>query len=509
MPDTASADSAHATIRRRFLTFHIEKHLYALPVEDVSEVIPVPQVARVPQGPKSLLGIANLRGSVLPLASLRGLLGREDCGALPESRALVLSGVNPVAIAVDAVQALISVAAERVETRQSELAAEPGERLQGAFTVESSGTVAKILDIHTLLTAAFKQRAKVRRQGGVPAVRHAVEQSVGRRIVRQRMVTFDVAGQEYALSLDAVREIVPAPKALTIVPHSESIVLGLAAYRDTLLPLLALRGLLGLTMATEASGSEKVIVMGVAGSLVGLLVDHMRDVMPAEADLIEPVPPVLAARSGGEAVIRAIYRGESGRRLISILAPEQLFREDVMKRLQSDTMGARPMDVNETQRGMLQYVVFRVGDEEFGLPIDAVDEVSQVPAQITRVPKTPKFLEGVVNLRGEVLPVVDQRRRFGMPQLEDKTRRRLVVVRTERHRAGLIVDRVSEILRAQPDDIQPPPDLTDDMSRLVHGVINLEKAGRMVLILEPGELLSRAERGLLDAFGAAVGQASV
>jgi purine-binding chemotaxis protein CheW len=180
-----------------------------------------------------------------------------------------------------------------------------------------------------------------------------------------------------------------------------------------------------------------------------------------------------------------------------------------MKRLQSDTMGARPMDVDETRRGILQYVVFRIGDEEFGLPIDTIDEVAHVPDQITRLPKTPKFLEGVVNLRGEVLPVVDQRRRFGMPKLEDKTGRRLVVVRTERHRAGLIVDRASEILRAQPEDIQPPPDLTDDMSRLVHGVINLEKAGRMVLILEPRELLSRAERGLLDAFGEAVGQASL
>ena len=61
--------------------------------------------------------------------------------------------------------------------------------------------------------------------------------------------------------------------------------------------------------------------------------------------------------------------------------------------------------------------MFRLGDDEFGLPIDAVDEVARVPDQITRVPKTPKFLEGVVNLRGEVLPVVDQRRRFDMPEL--------------------------------------------------------------------------------------------
>ena len=64
-------------------------------------------------------------------------------------------------------------------------------------------------------------------------------------------------------------------------------------------------------------------------------------------------------------------------------------------------------------------LVFRLGSDEFGLPIDTVVEVAQVPAQITRIPKTPKFLEGVINLRGEVLPVVDQRRRFDMPKLDN------------------------------------------------------------------------------------------
>ena len=73
---------------------------------------------------------------------------------------------------------------------------------------------------------------------------------------------------------------------------------------------------------------------------------------------------------------------------------------------------ARRLCSKQEQR---QFLVFRLGNDEFGLPIDAVDEVGEVPAQITRLPKTPKFLEGVVNLRGDVLPVVDQRRRFDMP----------------------------------------------------------------------------------------------
>jgi purine-binding chemotaxis protein CheW len=75
------------------------------------------------------------------------------------------------------------------------------------------------------------------------------------------------------------------------------------------------------------------------------------------------------------------------------------------------------------------------------------------------------------------------------------------VVRTERYRAGLIVDSVSEVLRCAPDKIKSSPDLTGDALSLVRSVINLEASGRIVLLLDPSELLTRAELGLLDSFG--------
>jgi purine-binding chemotaxis protein CheW len=238
--------------------------------------------------------------------------------------------------------------------------------------------------------------------------------------------------------------------------------------------------------------------------------DRAKAIVSAAADLVDQVPAVIATRMGGESRIRAIYRGDAGRRLISILSPEQLFREDVMQRLNAQR-GAEAAGATEAQgprASELSFLVFRLGDDEFALPIDAVDEVAPVPAQITRVPKTPKFLEGVVNLRGAVLPVVDQRRRFDMPKSERPEGRRLIVVRTARHRAGLIVDSVSDVLRTAADSVGPPPDLTEEIAKLVRGVINLEASGRIVLVLDPAELLTRAEQGLLDTFESRQAQAN-
>jgi purine-binding chemotaxis protein CheW len=494
----ADADPAPGPAQRRFLTFLVDDRLYALPAEQVAEVIRTPPVARVPQGPKSLLGLANLRGAVLPVATARRLLGRSERAASASERTIVLDGGAPAGLAVDAIGGLVSVEAERIETRQAELAAEPGEALAGAFQPPGGGEVARILDIRRLLDAAFVQRPRAERRTAAP-----VASGAGEAVVQadrgQQLVTFDVAGQEYGLALEAVREIIPPPEASAAVPRSEAVVLGVMAYRDSLLPLLSLRGLLGFAGGAGEGGRDKVVVTKVGGALVGLVADRMRAIVSAAPELVEATPPMLAARTGGEARVTAIYRGEGGRRLVSILAPDQLFREDVMARL-GDTGGAAAAGPAEDAGAQRRFLVFRLGDDEFGLPIEAVDEVARVPDQITRVPKTPKFLEGVINLRGEVLPVVDQRRRFEMPPAPDREGRRLIVLRTERHRAGLIVDSVSEVLRCPADKLEEAPDLTGEANRLVEGVVNLEAAGRMILLLDPAELLTRAERGLLDAF---------
>jgi purine-binding chemotaxis protein CheW len=482
----------------RFLTFRSEERLYALPADQVAEIIRLPEVARVPQAPKGLLGLANLRGNILPVASLSGLLGGADSTGV--TRAIVLEGAAPVALAVDAVDALVTVDSDKVETRQAELAARPGERLTGAFAADGKDAVARVLDITALIGAAFVQAARTRTRRSLGDVdRGTASEGAGN---EQMLVSFEVAGQEYAFPLEVVQEVIDAPATLAAMPTSEELVLGVAPFRDTLLPLLSLRGLLGFASGGERSSREKVVVARVGGTLVGLLADRMRTIFAADPGLIEKIPSVLSARAGGESKIAAIYRGEEGRRLVSLLSPEQLFREDVMQRLkESGGSGPERQKHAEEPRGAeRQFVVFRLGNDEFGLPIESVNEVARVPDQITRLPRTPKFLEGVVNLRGDVLPVVDQRRRFDMPPLEEQGARRLVVVKTERHRAGLIVDSVSEVLRCFANDIEPAPNLTNETVRLVHGVINLAETGRIILLLDPAELLTRAERGLLDAF---------
>src|SRR6185369_6489086 len=159
MPEATAAGEV-----RRFLTFRLARTLYALPAHFVSEVIQVPAAARVPHSPSALLGLANLRGAVLPLVGLHELLGLPDMGATRASKAIVLDAGTPIALAVESVESLATVAADRVEVREAELGAHDGEKLSGTFQSDAAAEVAKVLDIKSLLAAAFVQRERPARR---------------------------------------------------------------------------------------------------------------------------------------------------------------------------------------------------------------------------------------------------------------------------------------------------------------------------------------------------------
>jgi purine-binding chemotaxis protein CheW len=126
-----------------------------------------------------------------------------------------------------------------------------------------------------------------------------------------------------------------------------------------------------------------------------------------------------------------------------------------------------------------------------------VQEIVRVPDVLTRVPKTPNFVEGVLNLRGVVLPVLDQRRRFGLAGAERNDRQRIMVFTVRGVRTGFIVDSVSEVMRIPARFIGATPDLSDEQRRLIRRVANLEAKKRMILLLEVAQLLDVQELSAL------------
>ena len=143
-----------------------------------------------------------------------------------------------------------------------------------------------------------------------------------------------------------------------------------------------------------------------------------------------------------------------------------------------------------------QLVVFQLGAELYGVDIARVHEIIRLQT-ITRVPRAPSFVEGVINLRGKVIPVVDLRRRFGLPLADHTRATRTVVVEIGDQVVGIVVDGVSEVLRVNTSIVEPPsPVVAGVDSEYLHGIAKLPE--RLVILLDLDRVLAREERRAIE-----------
>ncbi|MBI2839503.1 MAG: chemotaxis protein CheW [Acidobacteria bacterium] len=145
---------------------------------------------------------------------------------------------------------------------------------------------------------------------------------------------------------------------------------------------------------------------------------------------------------------------------------------------------------------LLQLVSFRLADEEFGIDILKVQEIIRM-VDMTRVPNSPEFVEGVINLRGRIIPIIALRKRFGVEPRPPDKRTRIMVVEVDRKTIGFIVDSVSEVLRIPRSTVEPTPEVVSSVNaEYISGVGKLED--RLLILLDLNRLLTGSERSLLE-----------
>ncbi|WP_395336251.1 chemotaxis protein CheW [Novosphingobium sp. BL-8H] len=440
----------------RVLAFRVGDRLLGLPAALVREIVPVPRMSRVPHAPAALLGLANVRGHAVPILSVARLIGEADADI---GRVIVADLDGPVGLAVSAVS-----------------------RMAG----ETDGSDISCMDIGQLIARAMPERRAPVRMSAEPQ-----QNAEAAAIAERAFVSLDVGAQEFAFALDDVDEIRRLPEEIAIVPHADAVVIGTVAIRSQVVPLLSLAGLLGLPGLLPTRRS-RIVMVRIGRHRVGLVVDGIRSVERVAEIRIDPVPEAL--NRGGEARIQAICRIGDGERLLSVLSCDQLLREDLTARLLDGAEGSEDTTDDSAMQQGERFVLFRISGERYALPVSEVQEIALLPERLTPLPKAPDFVQGVMTVRGEVIPVIDQARRFnGTPVAGGKPR--VIVVRIGEITAGFVVDTVSEVVPIPDDCIGKAPDLGTGETRVFDRVASL--GDEIVLVVDPQELLDRAERDLL------------
>ncbi len=318
-----------------------------------------------------------------------------------------------------------------------------------------------------------------------------------------QLVAFRLGKEEYGIDIGMVQEIVHMPENINRLPDAPPYLVGIMTLRNRVLPVVSLRTLFKLEDG-KVNDRTRIVVVNLYDQrkgevTVGLIADEVTEVLRIPRAIIDPVPVLL--RTGSGEGINGVCKMAEGKRLVYVLDPTGfLALNDLLKvggALDSEEEG----EVVNTSEQEEQLVIFKLGEEEFAAGIADVREIIRVP-DIVAVPKAPQFVEGVINLRGTIIPVIDLRKRFEMEEKSRDDYTKVVVVEMDGLLTGLVVDSVQEVLKVFRKVIETAPDLLTASvdSRFVRGIAKAEEGERLIIVLNVKEVLSFREKEELADF---------
>jgi purine-binding chemotaxis protein CheW len=493
-PDKQAMTGAieHGADEIQVVTFVLAHEEFGVPIALVKEIVNVPAITRIPRAPVFVEGVANLRGSILPVVNLRRRFDLPTEERNEDNVVVVIEiGGRLTGLVVDQVSEVLRVANESIEPPPPVITATIDEDyLRGVAKLQDGKRLVILLDIEKVIPSAELAANLTAQASGTGQGSATVAQTRRQAAAEEQFVSFTVADEEYAVMLGDVQEIIRVP-AISRVPRAPAFIEGVVALRNRLLPIINLRKRFGLEVIELNEEDNRIIVVSLRGVITGMLVDAVTEVLSVPKDAIEPPPAILSNDESDQ--LRGVAKLEEGKRLIMLLDISRVLSSSEISQLASLGAEGQEASSGEARRQAIdeqQYVSFRVEHEEFGVSIQQVQEIIWLP-DITRVPRAPHFVEGIINLRGSVLPVIDMRKRFGIPEAPRTDSTSIVVVDVEGRKTGVIVDSVSEVLRLGRDSIEPPPPVVAGVeASFIEGVGKLQGGQRMLIILNLPRVLS-------------------
>ncbi len=436
---------------QKVVTFRIAKEEFAFHIEHVREILRVQSPNQVPDVPDYVLGVLTVRGQILPVIDLRRLL---------QQRSLADQLADNCRVLREEYERWIDqVAKVFADGSQSKVDASVTEHLRTWLAETNSSsqllmeTLAKARGLNEKVIKQLQLRSKSEERGDHDAAHAACEEV-------------------------------------------------LAGSRQTIAALHEFEQMI----AQNIQEDQRIIVVDADGFVLGLVVDHVHEVLNVPKNLVEP-PPRIASNGGME--LSGVAKLDDGARLIMLLDVAHLMKDQKLRDVQNSSLqsvggkksGERDNSNNSAEElSEVQLVTFMLGEEEYGVPISQIQEIDRL-SKITKVPKAAQFIEGITNLRGEVVPVLDTRKRFELPVKPSDDRTRVMIVDIGGIKTGLVVDSVREVLNLARKDIAPPPEAIGSggaQQQFISGIGKVDAGKRMIVLLDVKRILSRQEQAHLS-----------
>ncbi|MYM67393.1 chemotaxis protein CheW [Pseudoduganella sp. FT55W] len=437
-------DASAVTCTELFGSFVLGDDEFALPASCFREVVNYPEkVTALPLSPKFLEGVFTLRGSVIPVVNLGRVFNPESRAALPTDKIAILDyqGVL-VGILFDATGEILRVRPEQRSTLSYPEGAQRGV-VKGTILLDHGARLVQILDPDALI--------HIENVPQVLALQYADQQARRHHGERRQCVSFRVGASSFAFEMGAIQEIIRVPELQPSVLNS-ALCLGRINFRGSPVAVVDFATLLNSGGAERAANTDqRIIVARIDDATIGFLVDSVDNIVNFYSEEIMPIPMLSKARAGMFG--GCLSKPDLGD--IFFLDHQQIFSSNEIKEMRTghanlypkDEAQASKIERREAQRGLRKvYITFAL-ENRYAMEIKQVREIIDLSiGEITRPPGLPAFMRGMMNLRQQMVTVIDLRSLYGMAPLEDSSKSKILVVDRGDECYGLLVDAVENIM---------------------------------------------------------------
>lgn len=471
---------------RQLVTFHLGNDEFGADIMHVREIVRLTEITKVPQAPEYVEGVCNLRGNILPIIDGRVRLGMPRRQRDESTRVLVVDvRGRATGIVVDKVSEVLRVSQADVEPAPAVIRNINVDYLEGLVKLDGGKRIIMALNIGQIITV--DQIDQIKNEGIATIAARQDTTTKTAESEDEQLVTFLLGQEEYAFNIMHVKEIIRVQQ-ITSVPNLPKYAEGVVSLREQLLPIINMRVFFNLPDC-KATDQSRIIVVDLGNITAGFRVDKVSEVVSVPKSLIEAPPLVYGADEAGQ--IRGIAKLKDGKRLIMCLHATNLLPIEIVQEMRGEQV---THETTTVERGGAideeQLVAFRVEDEEFGIKITDVQEINRM-AEVTHMPGAPSYIDGLVNLRGNIIPALNLRRRFELPERQCDDSTRIIIVDTGTRKTGIVVDAVSEVLRFDRSLVEATPDIVSNSvdTKYISGVGKLSGGKRMVMILDLKQVL--------------------
>lgn len=463
----------------KYITFRVDTELFGVHIDVVQQIISPPTIAHIPRTPEYFLGILNLRGDMISAIDLRILFQLPKISPNSDQRIAIMDFHNSrLGVLVDIIEGVVNVDLGQVRPIPPLLDPKMTEYLIGSFQVNEQTTML-LLDQELLIDPKDFECQEISHQdrtstdsGDLIAIENELV-----------LLGFELLGEQYVLEVKDVDEIIQLP-SITQVPRASHIIEGVFNLRNEIIPIIRLTRRLGLP-DTEITKDANVLVVNLAGVKLGIIVGTIQEVLRIRESEIKPLPNNVTGELAEH--LEGIIQNESnGQHTIqSVLLLDRLFSAEELQRIadfQAKEMQA--FHVEENGEEILLLLRFKIAGDLYALRVLQVHQIINLLDALP-VPQAPSYVQGIINVRGEIITVLDIPRLLNSPNPLDTKQAKIIIVETKERKVGFLVEEIVGIAHLSNQIFDYPDNWgqNNDEYSLVEA-IGKEENGQVTVLLD-------------------------